>query len=62
MIILPIPGSGCDNPAADAAAAAALPSDSLLLLLLLTGNGSSITAVKNGLSVDTSMGLTPLEG
>eukprot|EP00775_Hariotina_reticulata_P003387 gene3387-3660_t len=26
------------------------------------GNGSSITAVKNGLSVDTSMGLTPLEG
>jgi len=26
------------------------------------GNGSSITAVKGGLSVDTSMGLTPLEG
>lgn len=26
------------------------------------GNGASITAVKNGLSVDTSMGLTPLEG
>lgn len=26
------------------------------------GNGSSITAVKNGKSVDTSMGLTPLEG
>jgi hypothetical protein len=26
------------------------------------GNGSSITAVKNGLSVDTTMGLTPLEG
>lgn len=26
------------------------------------GNGSSITAVKNGESVDTTMGLTPLEG
>ncbi|MBQ8858066.1 MAG: acetate/propionate family kinase, partial [Lachnospiraceae bacterium] len=26
------------------------------------GNGSSISAVKNGESVDTSMGLTPLEG
>ena len=26
------------------------------------GNGCSITAVKNGKSVDTSMGLTPLEG
>lgn len=26
------------------------------------GNGSSITAVKNGKSIDTSMGLTPLEG
>lgn len=26
------------------------------------GNGASITAVKNGLSVDTTMGFTPLEG
>ena len=26
------------------------------------GNGSSITAVQNGKSIDTSMGLTPLEG
>lgn len=26
------------------------------------GNGSSITAVKNGKSIDTSMGFTPLEG
>ena len=26
------------------------------------GNGSSVTAVKNGESIDTSMGLTPLEG
>ena len=26
------------------------------------GNGSSVTAVQNGISVDTSMGFTPLEG
>lgn len=26
------------------------------------GNGSSIAAIKNGVSIDTSMGLTPLEG
>ncbi|MEI8599506.1 hypothetical protein P4S64_23225 [Vibrio sp. M60_M31a] len=26
------------------------------------GNGASVCAVKNGKSVDTSMGLTPLEG
>lgn len=26
------------------------------------GNGSSITAIKNGKSIDTSMGMTPLEG
>ena len=28
----------------------------------LLGNGASITAVKDGKSVDTSMGLTPLQG
>jgi acetate kinase len=32
------------------------------LITLHIGNGVSITAIKNGLSVDTSMGLTPLEG
>ena len=26
------------------------------------GNGASVCAIKNGQSVDTSMGLTPLEG
>lgn len=26
------------------------------------GNGSSVTAIQNGISIDTSMGLTPLEG
>lgn len=32
------------------------------LITLHIGNGVSLTAVKNGVSVDTSMGLTPLEG
>jgi len=32
------------------------------LISLHLGNGSSITAVRGGLSVDTSMGMTPLEG
>lgn len=32
------------------------------LITLHLGNGASATAIKNGQSVDTSMGLTPLEG
>lgn len=32
------------------------------LITLHIGNGVSVTAIKNGLSVDTSMGFTPLEG
>jgi acetate kinase len=32
------------------------------LIVLHLGNGASITAVRNGNSIDTSMGLTPLEG
>jgi len=32
------------------------------LVIAHIGNGSSINAVKNGVSIDTSMGLTPLEG
>ena len=34
----------------------------LNLITCHLGNGCSITAVKGGRSVDTSMGLTPLEG
>ncbi len=34
----------------------------LNLIIAHLGNGSSITAVKNGVSVDTTMGLTPLQG
>ena len=36
--------------------------DDLQIVILHLGNGSSATAVKNGKSVDTTMGLTPLEG
>jgi acetate kinase len=34
----------------------------LKIIVCHLGNGASVTAVKNGESVDTSMGLTPLEG
>ncbi len=38
------------------------PAESLKLVTCHLGNGSSLAAVKGGQSVDTSMGLTPLEG
>jgi acetate kinase len=38
------------------------PLDQMKIITCHLGNGSSITAVKRGKSVDTSMGLTPLEG
>lgn len=38
------------------------PYDDLKTIVCHLGNGASICAVKNGKSVDTSMGLTPLEG
>jgi len=38
------------------------PYDQLKTIVCHLGNGASICAVKNGKSVDTSMGLTPLEG
>lgn len=38
------------------------PKGKLNVISCHLGNGSSITAVKNGESVDTSMGMTPLEG
>lgn len=36
--------------------------DELNVITCHLGNGASVTAVKNGKSVETSMGLTPLEG
>lgn len=38
------------------------PLDSLNIISCHLGNGASITAIRGGKSVDTSMGLTPLEG
>ncbi len=38
------------------------PYEELKLIVCHLGNGASVSAVKNGQCVDTSMGLTPLEG
>ena len=38
------------------------PIEELKIVTCHLGNGASVTAVKNGKSVDTSMGFTPLEG
>lgn len=38
------------------------PLESLRMVVLHLGNGCSATAVRDGVSVDTTMGLTPLEG
>ncbi len=39
-----------------------IPAEGSRIITCHIGNGGSITAVKDGKSVDTSMGLTPLEG
>ena len=39
-----------------------LPVEGTKIITCHVGNGGSITAIKDGKSVDTSMGLTPLEG
>ncbi len=36
--------------------------EDLKIITLHLGNGASVTAIKNGKSIDTSMGFTPLEG
>ena len=38
------------------------PYDNLKTIVCHLGNGASVSAVKDGVSVDTSMGLSPLEG
>ena len=48
--------------AARGRAVARFPPNSSRLIVCHLGNGASVTAVKNGKSVDTSMGFTPLEG
>ena len=46
----------------EAARITGIPQENLNMISCHLGNGSSITAVKNGKCVDTSMGFTPLEG
>jgi acetate kinase len=38
------------------------PLESLKLITCHLGNGCSLAAIKNGISIDTTMGFTPLEG
>jgi acetate kinase len=38
------------------------PKDKIKIITCHLGNGSSVAAIKNGKSIDTSMGFTPLEG
>lgn len=45
-----------------AAAYLGRPTEDLRQIVLHLGNGASVTAVERGRSVDTSMGLTPLQG
>jgi acetate kinase len=45
-----------------AAAMLGKPASECNIITMHIGNGVSHTAIKNGVSVDTSMGLTPLEG
>ena len=46
----------------DAAAFLGRPADTLSLITLHLGNGASATAIRNGRSIDTSMGMTPAGG
>lgn len=46
----------------EAAKMAGKPIEDLKIVVCHLGNGSSITAIKNGVAIDTSMGFTPLDG
>ncbi len=55
-------GTSHEYVAQRAAAMLGRPFNELKLITCHLGNGCSIAAIENGKSVDTSMGLTPLEG
>mgnify|MGYP001819645424 CR=1 FL=1 len=55
-------GTSHDYLSARAADVLGRPRDELDLIVAHLGNGASITAVQHGRSVETSMGLSPLEG
>lgn len=55
-------GSSHRYVAGEASRHLGIPQESLNLITLHLGNGASAAAIERGRSVDTSMGLTPLEG
>ncbi|MGR6979967.1 acetate kinase [Testudinibacter sp. P27/CKL/0425] len=55
-------GTSHDYVSKQAARLLQKPIDTLNIISCHLGNGSSVTAIKNGKSVDTSMGFTPCEG
>ena len=55
-------GTSCAYVAKQAARELGRPLEELNLIVLHLGNGASVTAIERGKSVDTSMGMTPLEG
>ena len=55
-------GTSHQYVAGEAARHLGRPSDTLNLITLHLGNGASAAAIERGRSIDTSMGLTPLEG
>ncbi len=55
-------GTSHQYVAGEAARYLGRPLDTLNLISLHLGNGASATAIERGKSIDTSMGLTPLEG
>jgi len=55
-------GISVDSVSQQLADALRQPRDSLNLIVAHLGNGASMTAIRDGRSVDTTMGFTPLEG
>ena len=55
-------GTSCAHVGRAAAAWLGRPAEACNLIVLHLGNGASATAIRAGVGVDTSMGLTPLEG
>lgn len=55
-------GSSHAHVAREAARFLGLPPEALNLITLHLGNGASAAAIQGGRSIDTSMGMTPLEG
>jgi acetate kinase len=55
-------GTSCEYVAQRAAALLDVPVEEFDGVIAHLGNGASVTAVRGGASIDTSMGFTPLEG